>query len=59
LFYVIAVSINTSICPTQSWNIWSLGYNKLSSGEMLKQVLPYSLPLCFILTMIAYFMFAI
>ncbi|HOG00225.1 MAG: hypothetical protein BWY57_00183 [Betaproteobacteria bacterium ADurb.Bin341] len=58
LFYIPATTITTSVCPTQSWNLWAIGYNKVGVKEFLKQVLPYILPLCLILEIIAYFMFA-
>lgn len=58
LFYITSTTITTSICPTQSWNLWAIGYNKVSVKDFLKQVLIYALPLCFILELTAYFMFA-
>lgn len=58
LFYIPCCTITTSICPTQSWNMWAIGYNKVSVKDFLRQVLPYALPLCLILEMVAYAMFA-
>ena len=58
LFYIPCCTITTSICPTQSWNMWAIGYNKVSVKDFLRQVLPYALPLCLILAMVAYAMFA-
>jgi len=58
LFYIPCVAINTSICPTQSWVSWAIGYNKVSIKDHLKRVLPYSLVLVFVLEIIAYFIFA-
>lgn len=58
LFYIPATTITTSICPTQSWNLWAIGYNQVKVKDFLKQVLPYALPLALILEIVAYFMFA-
>lgn len=58
LFYVTATAITTNICPTQSWNVWAIGYTKVSVRDYMKQTLPYVLPMAFVLEMIAYFMFA-
>jgi hypothetical protein len=58
LFYITATAINTNICPTQSWNMWAIGYTKISVRDYMKQTLPYALPMAFVLEMIAYFMFA-
>ncbi|MGI6622788.1 MAG: hypothetical protein ACOX4T_06585 [Acetivibrionales bacterium] len=58
LFYIPCVAINTSICPTQSWVSWAIGYNKVSIKDHLKRVLPYSLVLVFILEVFAYFIFS-
>lgn len=57
LFFIPCCTITTSICPTQSWNLWAIGYNKVKTKDFLKQVLPYALPLCLILQIVAYFMF--
>ena len=58
LFYITATAINTNIGPTQSWNLWAIGYTKISVKDYMKQTLPYALPFAFVLEMIAYFMFA-
>jgi len=58
LFYITATAINTNICPTQSWNVWAIGYTKITVKDYLMQTLPYVLPMAFVLEMIAYFMFA-
>lgn len=57
LFYIQSTTITTNVCPTQSWNLWAIGYTKVSTRDYMKQTLPYALPVSFILTMIAYFMF--
>lgn len=58
LFYITATAITTNICPTQSWNVWAIGYTKVSVKDYMKQTLPYALPMAFVLEMIAYFMYA-
>lgn len=57
LFYIPCVAINTSICPTQSWVSWAIGYNKVTIKDFLKRVLPFALVLTFVLEIIAYFIF--
>ena len=58
LFYIQCCTVNTNVCPTQSWNLWAIGYTKISTKEYMKQTLVYALPCAFILEMVAYFMFA-
>lgn len=57
LFYIPCCTITTNICPTQSWNLWAIGYTKVSVKDFMKQTLPYALPLALILEITAYFMF--
>lgn len=59
LFYIPCCTITTSVCPTQSWNLWAIGYNKISVKDFLHQVLWFALPLCLILEMVAYFVFVV
>jgi hypothetical protein len=59
LFYIPCVAINTSICPTQSWVSWAIGYNKVSIRDFLKRVIPYALVLTLVLEVIAYFIFGL
>lgn len=59
LFYIPCCTINTNICPTQSWNLWAIGYTGISVKEFMKQTLPYALPLAFVLEMLGYFMWAV
>ena len=30
LFYIPCCTVNTNVCPTQSWNMWAIGYTKIS-----------------------------
>lgn len=59
LFYILSSTVNVSICPTQSWNMWAIGYTQVGIKDFLRTVLPFALPCAFILEVLAYFMFAI
>lgn len=59
LFYIPCCTVTTNVCPTQSWNMWAIGYTQVSVKDFMRQVLPYALPCAFILEMVAYFMFAL
>ncbi|MEM1485773.1 citrate transporter [Oscillospiraceae bacterium PP1C4] len=59
LFLVPTTTINGSICPTQSWCLWAIGYNKVGIKEYFKVVLAYALVASFVLEIVAYFMFAL
>ncbi|MEH7248157.1 hypothetical protein V7114_15385 [Neobacillus niacini] len=58
LFIVPTTTVNGSICPTQSWCLWAIGYTKTNLRDYFKTCLAWSLVLAFALEMIAYFMFA-
>ncbi len=58
LFMVPTTTINGSICPTQSWCLWAIGYNKTSLKDYFKTCLAWCLVLALVLELIAYFMFA-
>ena len=58
LFFIPTTMVNGSICPTQSWCMWSMGYTKVTTKEYLVQVLPYSLTLAFVMQIISHFVFA-
>ncbi|RPI87159.1 MAG: citrate transporter [Chloroflexi bacterium] len=58
LFYIPCSTITTNVCPTQSWNLWAIGYTKIPVKDFMKQTLVYALPLVFVLEVVAYFMFA-
>lgn len=36
LMYTPTISMNLSVCPTQSWNLWALNYSKVSVKEFLR-----------------------
>lgn len=59
LFYIPCCTINTNVCPTQSWNMWAIGYSQASVKDFMKMTAPFALVTAFILEMVAYFMFAI
>lgn len=58
LFYIPCCTINTNVCPTQSWNMWAIGYTQTSVKDFMKLTVPFALVTAFILEMVAYFMFA-
>lgn len=57
LFMIPTTTVNGSICPTQSWCLWAIGYTKTNLKEYFKTCLPYVLVASFVLEMIAYFTF--
>ena len=57
LFYIPCCTVNTNVCPTQSWNMWAIGYTKISVGDFMKQAVPFALVCNFVLEVLAYFMF--
>ena len=59
LFYIPCCTINTNVCPTQSWNLWAIGYTGVDVKDFMSQTLPYALPCAFILEIVAYFMWAV
>ena len=59
LFYIPCCTINTNVCPTQSWNLWAIGYTGVDVKDFMTQTLPYALPCAFILEIVAYFMWAV
>lgn len=59
LFYIMSSTVNVSICPTQSWNMWAIGYTQVNIKDYLIQVLPYALPCAFVLEIVAYFICAL
>ena len=56
LFYIPCCTITTNVCPTQSWNMWAIGYTQVNIKDFMRQVLPYALPCAFVLEVVAYFM---
>ena len=59
LFYILCCTVTTNVCPTQSWNMWAIGYTQVNTKDFMVRTLPYALPCAFLLEIIAYFMFAI
>ncbi len=58
LFYIPCCTVNTNVCPTQSWNLWAIGYTKVPIKDYMKTCLPYALACAFILEMVAFAVFA-
>jgi hypothetical protein len=59
LFTIPATTVNESFCPTQSWNVWAIGYTKTDMKEYFRTGLVPILILYCILEVIAYFIFAV
>lgn len=57
LFYIQCCTVTTNVCPTQSWNLWAIGYTKIGTKDYMRQTLVYALPCAFVLEMVAYFIF--
>lgn len=57
LFMVPTTTVNGSICPTQSWCLWAIGYTKTSLKDYFKVCLVPTLLVSLILEFVAYFMF--
>lgn len=49
--------MNVSICMTQSWIAWGVGYAKVSTREHMKQTLPVAWIVCALMQAVTYFMF--
>lgn len=57
LFMVPTTTVNGSICPTQSWCLWAIGYTKTGLKEYFKTCLAWALGVSLILEIVAYFIF--
>ncbi|MDI6618954.1 MAG: citrate transporter [Clostridiales bacterium] len=59
LIYIPTITMNISACPTQSWNLWSLSYSKVSTKEFLKSGVLWAWIICIINSLIVYFMYGV
>ena len=57
LMVIPSITMNVSICMTQSWIAWGVGYAKVSTREHLKQTLPVAWIVCALMQAVTYFMF--
>lgn len=57
LMVIPSITMNVSICMTQSWIAWGVSYAKVSTREHLKKTLPYEWIICIIMQAITYVMF--
>ena len=57
LLVVPSITMNVSICMTQSWIAWGVGYAKVSTREHMKQTLPVAWIVCALMQAVTYFMF--
>lgn len=58
MIYVPTITMAISCCPTQSWNMWTVGYMKLEVGTFLKTGVPWGWIAVFANLMIAMAFFA-
>jgi hypothetical protein len=56
LMLVPTTFMATAICPTQGWNIWSLGFTKLTPKDIFKHGFVPAWASCIICSFLAYFM---
>jgi hypothetical protein len=59
LIYIPTITMNLSACPTQSWNLWTLNYSKVSVKDFLKSGVVWAWVICIINTAVVYFMFRV
>ena len=57
LLVVPSITMNVSICMTQSWIAWGVRYAKVSTREHMKQTLPVAWIVCALMQAVTYFMF--
>lgn len=58
LIYIPTITMNLSVCPTQSWNLWAINYSKTSTKDFLTAGIPWGWAICVVNTIIVYIMFA-
>ena len=57
LMVIPSITMNVSICMTQSWIAWGVSYAKVSTREHLKKTLPVAWLICAVMQAITYVMF--
>lgn len=57
LMVIPSITMNVSICMTQSWIAWGVSYTKVSAREHLKQTLPVAWITCVIMQLVTFVMF--
>ena len=57
LMYVPTITMNLSVCPTQSWNLWALNYSKVSVKEFMKTGVIWAWFITIINIALVYFIF--
>ena len=57
LMVIPSITMNVSICMTQSWIAWGISYAKVSTREHLKKTLPVAWIICAVMQAITYIMF--
>ena len=57
LMVIPSITMNVSICMTQSWIAWGVSYAKVSTREHLRKTLPYAWITCAVMQVITFVMF--
>ena len=57
LMVIPSITMNVSICMTQSWIAWGVSYAKVSTCEHLRKTLPYAWITCAVMQVITFVMF--
>lgn len=57
LMVIPSITMNVSICMTQSWIAWGVSYTKVSASEHLKKTLPVAWLTCAVMQAVTYFTF--
>lgn len=58
LLVIPSITMNVSICMTQSWIAWGVSYAKVSTREHLRNTLPYAWITCAIMQAVTFVMFS-
>ncbi len=57
LMVIPSITMNVSICMTQSWIAWGVSYAKVSTREHLKKTLPVAWAVCIVMQIVTWFVF--
>lgn len=57
LMVIPSITMNVSICMTQSWIAWGVSYAKVSTREHMKKTLPYAWLTCAVMQVVTLVMF--
>ena len=57
LLVIPSITMNVSLCMTQSWIAWGVSYAKVSTREHLRNTLPYAWITCAIMQAVTFVLF--